>query len=423
MQNRTSASGRLYHFDQWRRPAPFRVQMLSRATSTTASAFHRFETIAGWVTLPLSNRYGNGILANRARSVWIVHVVKPRSLLAMCLVASLGLAGDAIADGAKCKLAKIVDWPVRMVRNHIVVDGAINGQKVGIALDTGAQISLILRSSAVRLDLPRHEAPGRRIYGIGGESNLEIAIVDAFKIGEALTEGMQLFVAGERDLGEGVDVLLGEDFLRTFDVEFDLAHRAVRLYQSSNCDGVSLAYWTTGVVGEVEIEPIDETRPRIGLTVHVNDRPIDAILDSGASLSVLTKRDAASVGVTPDTPGVVASYSSQGLGARTVGSWIGPFQSFAIGNERIPDVRIRFADLYRQTTYTATGSHVAKNVSRMEPMLLGADFLRAYRTFVAHSQRRIYFTYSGGPVFQVEPAAPPPAARLDGDQGSRTANK
>ena len=33
-------------------------------------------------------------------------------------------------------------------------------------------------------------------------------------------------------------------------------------------------------------------------------------------------------------------------------------------------------------------------------MLLGADFLHAHRVLVAHSQRKIYFTYAGGPVFQ-----------------------
>jgi hypothetical protein len=33
-------------------------------------------------------------------------------------------------------------------------------------------------------------------------------------------------------------------------------------------------------------------------------------------------------------------------------------------------------------------------------MLLGADFLRAHRVLVAHSQRKLYFTYTGGPVFQ-----------------------
>ena len=33
-------------------------------------------------------------------------------------------------------------------------------------------------------------------------------------------------------------------------------------------------------------------------------------------------------------------------------------------------------------------------------MLLGADFLLAHRVLVAHSQRRIYFTNAGGPMFQ-----------------------
>jgi hypothetical protein len=48
-------------------------------------------------------------------------------------------------------------------------------------------------------------------------------------------------------------------------------------------------------------------------------------------------------------------------------------------------------------------------------MLLGADFLRAHRLLVAHSQQKIYFTYAGGPVFRragapdsSDPAAPRP---------------
>jgi hypothetical protein len=34
-------------------------------------------------------------------------------------------------------------------------------------------------------------------------------------------------------------------------------------------------------------------------------------------------------------------------------------------------------------------------------MLLGADFLLAHLVMSAHSQRRIYFTYADGPLFQV----------------------
>jgi hypothetical protein len=53
----------------------------------------------------------------------------------------------------------------------------------------------------------------------------------------------------------------------------------------------------------------------------------------------------------------------------------------------------------------------------MPSMLLGADFIRAHRIYIAKSQGKLYFSYNGGPIFQVvrpqpdEPqAAPAPAA-------------
>ena len=39
------------------------------------------------------------------------------------------------------------------------------------------------------------------------------------------------------------------------------------------------------------------------------------------------------------------------------------------------------------------------NVPRM---VLGVDFLRAHRVYVARSQRKLYFTYTGGTVFPVD---------------------
>jgi len=47
-------------------------------------------------------------------------------------------------------------------------------------------------------------------------------------------------------------------------------------------------------------------------------------------------------------------------------------------------------------------------------MLLGLDFLRAHRVYVAHSQGKLYFTYSGGPVFSAPSrAAAKPAPKPD----------
>jgi tetratricopeptide (TPR) repeat protein len=55
-------------------------------------------------------------------------------------------------------------------------------------------------------------------------------------------------------------------------------------------------------------------------------------------------------------------------------------------------------------------------------MLLGGDFFLSHRVLVAHSQRRVYFSYNGGPVFRLDQggariaaAAPPPPAAPSAD--------
>jgi len=315
---------------------------------------------------------------------------------------ALALCATAATAQTACKLAQVAEWAVRAGRNHIVIDGAINGKPIGVALDTGASRSVILRDTAVRLDLPRSEARGERLYGVGGETRVEVAQVDNLELGGASTPGLALWVAGEIAFGGGVDVLLGQDFLGKFDVEFDLADRKVRLFRAQGCENASLAYWTKDVAGQVALETTREREPKVAFTVEINHARLPAILDSGAPMSVLSRVHAESVGVVPGGAGVTARPPIRGLGARRADSWIGTFEQFAIGNESIPDVRIRFADLYGNSSFESTGSRIARNVAPTQPMLLGADFLRAHRTFVANSQHRMYFTYVGGPVFRVE---------------------
>jgi clan AA aspartic protease (TIGR02281 family) len=328
-----------------------------------------------------------------------------RPLLFAAIVAVSAASLPAPAQDAKCKLQKVVEWPVRMIRGHFVVDGAINGQKAGIMIDTGATHSMMLRSSATKLGLETKEARGFRMFGIGGETKVETTVVDELRLGEVPVRTMQLLVAGERDLGAGIDVMLGEEFFRNFDVEFDLQQRAVRLWTARGCEGVSLAYWTKDPVAEVAIDAVTDMRRQIVLTVRFNDKPVEAILDSGASSSLLTKQDAEALGQKqPEEP---SNQKFSGIGAKSAEMWVASFATFAIGNESIDGVEIRVADFYKASTFTTTGSLIAKNLHSKQPMLLGADFLRSHRVLVSHSQSKMYFTYTGGPVFLTGRAKPP----------------
>ena len=335
------------------------------------------------------------------------NVRPPAALLAGSVAVALTLAaGSAAAATSRCTLAKIADLPVRIVRNKLVVDGAVNGQPVGIMLDTGATSTLITRPAADRLGLIRKKTRGR-MYGMGGVSEVESALVDEFRVGDATAKSRYMMVTGEREIGDGIAVILGEDFFHVVDVEFDLAHNAVRLFRPKDCDGSSLAYWATGGASEIPIERVAETRPSIVLTVQINGQPVRALLDSGSSASVLNRSDAERTGVTAQGSGGTGG----GLGPSPVDYWYGSVNSIAIGDENIKDTRIEVADLWKGTRFTS-GSVAPPNVDRPS-MFLGVDFLRAHRVMIAHSQQKLYFTYLGGSVFQ---GRDPADARGDPDR-------
>lgn len=287
-------------------------------------------------------------------------------------------------------------------RNRVTVQGAVNGQEVGVLLDTGMDTSMMQRAAATRLGLTRQSLPGYRVYGVGGESYAETAFVEEFRIGSAVRRNWQVLVAGEHAMHDNVAVLLGDDFLRNFEVEFDLPQKVVRLFQSRDCQGVPLAYWSRDAVGEAVLE--DGRKPIV--TVQINAMPIRALLDSGAAVSVLAQPDAARLGVSPESPGVTPGGCHTGIGGRRVDSWIGKFSSFAIANVTVRNPTLHFADVLRYTTTTGTGSRLPQTLAGLPQMFLGVDFLRTHRVLIAYSQQRVYLTYAGGTPFPAHPGKP-----------------
>ncbi len=337
--------------------------------------------------------------------------VTRRRIPAAVLAATLLLASGSGMAASTCKLGKLAEWTVRTGTPQVIVDGALNGKPTGILLDTGAAYSMVLYSVATELGLALRPYGGVRMFGVGGETNVNAARIDEFRIGDTVRRDWLVVVGGEADTFKGIGFILGEDFLGKVDIEFDLAHHAVRLFVPKDCAGAPLAYWATDGFGAVALDDSSSAHNQIMLTVQVNGRPVLAQLDSGAVTTIMTKVDAARLGVTPETPGVAPVGVGGGLGPRTMQLWNGPFASFSIGDETIRDTTIRFADLWRDATRTSTGGRTRQSVDVMPGMLLGADFLRSHRVLISNSQHRMYFTYAGGPVF----SAPTTIGETDDD--------
>jgi len=335
----------------------------------------------------------------------------PAILAALALVA----AGPATA---KCQLMKLVELPVTMSGSSPVVTVKMDGGEARLVADSGAFFSVLTPAAATRLGIKSRPAPGLQLRGVGGNESMGVGTVKDFGFA-GLKLGKADFLIGGRNVGGDVDGFLGQNVLGGVEVEYDLANGVLRLFKAKDCPTEVIAYWATKV--SPSILPISRMTPmdrHITASGKVNGQPIRVMFDTGAGRSVLRRQAAERIGIRRDGPGVVSGGLSWGFGSKLAESWIAPVDSFEIADEKIQHTRLRIADITLDDA----------------DMLIGADFFLSHRVMISSSQRRLYFTYNGGPVFHLDrtneseaapsaPAAPTPtstaAAASDAPQAAK----
>ena len=321
--------------------------------------------------------------------------------LSLALVVFSAGAGQARAD---CIASKLADLPVTMRGLSPLVHVKINSKDATLLLDSGAFFSTLQPGSIEKFGLTKAESPGG-IYsrGMGGKSvALMVGRADTFDIANSHFHKADFFVF-ESGFGRDADGLLGQNLLGVADIEYDLANGMVRLFQPRGCDHTRMAYWVTDQPYSVlDFQPLSNGEATPEAIVDVNGVPVRAVFDTGSPVSMLSLERASKGGVKPSGPGVIEAGYMGGISSHAhVKSWVGPFDSVKLGDgEEIRNVRLRFGDIA---------------LPHDSQMLLGDDFFLSHRVFVAYSQRKMYFTYNGGQVFNLDAAGsaapPPPMAR------------
>jgi predicted aspartyl protease len=317
----------------------------------------------------------------------------------MVVAALAGLwAGGALAAPG-CQLIKLGELPVKFDHNRPLVPVSINGTSGWFLVDTGAQASMMFGGAARAFGLHQFTQDHVTFSGVGGSKDAEYTVVKDFALSDVKVKSLTFYVIGQS--GSPAEAgLLGRDFLSHFNLEFDLANKALRLWKTEHCGNQSLAYWTN-TPGGTDLDN-DGYNGQYSVKSSINGRAIKAILDSGATTSVVTSDAASAVGLRP-TDFTLERHKSAGIGDHLVDTRVATFDRVDIGTEQIHHARLEVADLFGDVKETETGSILPKRVQlRDQPdMLLGADFLRSHRVFIAADQHLMYFTYSGGPIFQV----------------------
>ncbi|MGH8150333.1 MAG: aspartyl protease family protein [Steroidobacteraceae bacterium] len=330
--------------------------------------------------------------------------------IAAAVALCCALSGRVLAG---CVLGRIAELPVTMNGTQPTITAGINGRPATFLIDSGAFYSLMSPANAAELHLRLDSAPfDLHVNGVGGQQQAMITTVRDFNLTHVDLRNVQFVVAGGQ-VGPGLAGVIGQNILRLADTEYDFADGVVRLWHPHGCGHSVLAYWVkTQPYSVIDIEWTSPGKPQIIGTATLNGTPLNVLFDTGSAESLLSLEAAESAGFKRDGPGVERAGFLHGIGPEPLQAWVGTFRNFTIGGETIRNARLRVADMKLGAA----------------DMLLGADFFLANRIYVAVSQRKLYFTYNGGPIFsptapQAHTAASPPqrTAPAPGPQAARAA--
>jgi tetratricopeptide (TPR) repeat protein/predicted aspartyl protease len=293
----------------------------------------------------------------------------------LALWLSSALCGCPLQTLAACKINEIATLPVTMTASLPLVTANVNGTEVKFIASSATMLSVISSASAAELNLKLRTAPRHlRIVGPGGSTQAQITTVNALGIA-GMTLQKADFIVGGGESGQGSFGVLGQNVLAIGDVDYDLLKGSIRLMRPDGC-GDSLAYWVKEgqaySVMEFAWQPLT-TPGGIG-TAYINGAQISVQFATGMASSMISPKAAERAGITP-AGGTVGSTKS----------YIGRFSSFKIGDEEIRNARLRVGNFGNYSV----------------DMMLGVDFFLAHHIYVANSQHKVYFTYNGGPVFDL----------------------
>ena len=306
-------------------------------------------------------------------------------------VAIAGLWVPPTRAVSACTLGRVAELPVTMIAARPTIASKVNGADAQFIVDSGAFYSLITPAAANELHLQalhddHAQALVTDVQGLGGDETASVTSVRLFMLGSIPLHNLQFFIAGS-EVGNGAAGVLGQELLRIADVEYDLANGVIRLWRPRDCGRYNGAYWAgTQSYSVIDVNGTSAREPLTIGTARLNGTEIRVMFDSGAQMSMLTLPAARRAGFTPDGAGVVSGGEFSGLGDKVIPAWIAPFSSFEIGDEQIHNTHLRVAD--RADLFDVD-------------MLLGADFFLSHRIYVANAQHKVFFTYNGGPVFNL----------------------
>jgi clan AA aspartic protease (TIGR02281 family) len=290
----------------------------------------------------------------------------------------LALAGAAQADPwpENCKLHRVASFPMTLHSRLVTIPVTINGQEKQFMVDTGGYASSVNREVAQALGMRLRNIIRVRIRDAGGKEATSFVKADSLRLGQMEAKDIDLMV----DEANGFDGVIAPDLLRNYDVDFDFANLKLNLFQPHPCEGKAVYWPSTYAVLPMEITQDGHTR----IPVTLDGKDMDAIVDSGASASVMPMSAAERFfDLKRDSANVTRRGELRGGQGSVIDAYSYPFKTLSFGTVTATNPHVLLSD---------TPNGLSKEHSSL---VLGMTELHFLHFYLAYKEHKIYVSAAG----------------------------
>jgi predicted aspartyl protease len=283
---------------------------------------------------------------------------------------------------AECSVRQLATVPLDIVGTVVLAPVMVNDTQGTFILDTGSSQTVVTPEAVSHLGLALDEWTATTMRGVGGLERRRNANPRSVTLGgvalhrRSLARDATLRVATLPRTAVSdrkIDGLLGRDFLSLFDLDLDLSRRTLALYDVQGCAGRFLP-WTDAYLSVPVRNPAESA---LVVPVAVDGVPLRALLDSGASRTLVGAPGMARLGLGVDRLRGDPSQTVSGLGPHTVMMWQHRFSEFRIGDETFAQPVFLVAPI---------------EIQPISDMLLGADWLMRHRVWISYATGQLFAT-------------------------------
>jgi predicted aspartyl protease len=318
------------------------------------------------------------------------------SLLAALLTACAPQPEPGSAEA--CRIEQVATVPLLPPdpprTSRWAVEVLLDGKPARMMLDSGANGLSISTEAALRLGLRQRSDMRASTTGLGGTVYRRVFEADTVAIGAQTrpTPTLMVETTDAQSAGRGFDGILGMEVFDRNDVEIDFPARTLSLYRARFCPQ-GRPPWQGGFLS---FPRAGAGQHRTGnhpmIEVRLDGRAAHALVDTGATITVVDQSFAVSAGAPAEPPDGAPRGTTGTMSEATLPMWLHRFGVLEIGPVRIVQPELWITDL-----------------GMAADMILGLSHIGRMRIWISNGSDMVYLAAPPRPPAQApRPARPPP---------------